>query len=317
MKVQRLVTLMQQQVRRVVSSKRSFLFLVLALLLPIDGALGETRGIRNHNPANLILTSIKWQGEVRCSDVRFECFATPYHGLRAMYKTLRTYYYRYDRVTLHSIIHHWSPAHENRTNHLISILSNKLEYDPDTPIPIRDIDFMVRMGSAMVTIENGKNPYKAQTYRRAIKDAFRDNNNARFYASSGGNVPMVNESKSKGSTTEGSHRKRNSTEGSSSRGTSREGQNLCIYKTSNSNSYNIRSNCISFNSSTHVGSNCNTRLDGVAKWLPLLYGRSRCGSLERGQGPSNYSPPHSPSRSNQWAILRREYRRQIERVYIM
>jgi len=287
--------------------KSSLLILVLTLFLPIDGALGETRGIRNHNPANLVLTNIKWQGEVKCSDTRFECFTTPYYGIRAMYKTLKTYYFKYNRTTLHDIMHHWSPTHENRTNHLIDILSNKLQYDPDTPIPINDVSFMSKLGVAMITIENGSNPYSSQLYRRAIEDAFRNNYTARKYADRRITATLVNELKVQGRATEGFNRKNNNKKQSSIRSTEGRKQTTCIYKTNYSFINYLRSYCFSFDSSTILWTGGDSWLDRMAKRLLILHGRKGCSRVENCYRVSDYSPPYSPSLSDKWVIFREFY----------
>ena len=288
-------------------SKKGLLVLLLLSVLPFDGASSETRGVRNHNPANLILTNIKWQGEVKCSDVRFECFSTPYYGIRAMYKTLSTYYFKYNRVTLHDIMHHWSPTHENRTNHLIGILSNKLQYDPDIPIPINDVSFMHRLGVAMITIENGHNPYSSQLYRRAIANAFRNHNPVRKYNDSRIVKAVVDERKGQSRTTEGSHRKSHSKEQSSIRSTEGRKQTSCLYKTDYSFISYLRSYCFSFDSSTILWTGGDSWLDRMAKRLLILHGRKGCSRMENCYRVGNYAPPYPPSIRDQWYVFRKFY----------
>ena len=160
--------------------KAFFLSLFLLCALPIDGALGETRGIRNYNPANLVRTSIPWQGKRReCSDTRFECFTTPYHGLRAMYKTLYSYYYKHNLKSIREIMHRWSPSHENDTEVLIRRVERRMAWDSNRAIPIRDSNFIHLLGRSLIINENGRDPYTHQLHRSAIKNAFRNINNVR------------------------------------------------------------------------------------------------------------------------------------------
>jgi len=147
------------------------LSLLLLLSLP-SVASDEPRGIRNNNPANLVSTRIKWQGEVKCRDKRFECFKTPYHGIRAMYKNLYSYYYRHNKRTLGQIMHKWSPSHENNTHRIVRYLSKRLRSPPDAIIDIMDMDYLYKLGSSLIKVENGKNPYSKKTYYRAIKNVF-------------------------------------------------------------------------------------------------------------------------------------------------
>jgi hypothetical protein len=60
--------------------------------IPLIG--NEPRGIRNNNPGNIRLTRIDWEGKLLDSDNtdrEFEQFVSPYFGLRAMARNLKSY----------------------------------------------------------------------------------------------------------------------------------------------------------------------------------------------------------------------------------
>jgi len=293
------------------------LLLLTWTVFTMDGAIAETRGIRNHNPANLVLTNIKWQGKLRCSDTRFECFSTPFHGLRAMYKTLYSYYYKHNKQSIREIMHRWSPAHENETEDIVRRVSRRMGWLPNATIPIDDTSFLFRLGSSLVINENSDDPYTEKLHRRAIEDAYRNNNNVRQYLARRSTETVVDVSKGKGRAAEGSYRERYAKEGSSTRSTRGKEPRNSIYAKSNSTGSNLLNHSIPINNCTNDGTNSNTRLDRVAERIPILHRWKGCNDLEGGSRFSDNATPYPSSSRNLWAILRRQYRRQpIIPIYI-
>ena len=85
------------------------------------------RGIRNSNPGNIRLSKTKWQGQAEAQeDGAFVVFVQPVHGLRALMRTLLTYYLKYDLNTVESIMNRYAPPHENETDAYIHQVSRVL-----------------------------------------------------------------------------------------------------------------------------------------------------------------------------------------------
>lgn len=93
----------------------------------------------DNNPGHLIKTSIKWKGEVECErPTRFECFSSPYWGLRAMMKNLQTYRDRYKHTTIQQIIRRWAPPNENDTTLLTRNACTWLAHDCSMPFDLHN-----------------------------------------------------------------------------------------------------------------------------------------------------------------------------------
>ena len=73
------------------------------------------RGIRNCNPLNIRKNGKdKWLGQCG-NDGAFAKFIDIKHGLRAAFRLLYTYGYRYNLRTIKDIICRWAPPIENNT----------------------------------------------------------------------------------------------------------------------------------------------------------------------------------------------------------
>lgn len=127
------------------------------LTAPTSGS--GNRGIRNNNPGNLIKSDIAWEGKVAGSDPKFESFETPEAGIRATAKNLIAYQDNHGRNTVTSIISAWAPASENNTGAYIANVSKALGVKPDDPINVKDPATMKKLVGAIITQENGAQPY--------------------------------------------------------------------------------------------------------------------------------------------------------------
>lgn len=119
------------------------------------------RGIRNNNPLNIRKNVIRWKGlRDFPTDESFCEFKKMSFGFRAAYKTMITYYTKYDCKTLRKIITRWAPPTENDTeSYIYSVklyaglrVSDQMLPDPRNKmaIPIwKDIIM------AMAIVENG------------------------------------------------------------------------------------------------------------------------------------------------------------------
>lgn len=127
------------------------------LTAPTSGS--GNRGIRNNNPGNLIKSDIAWKGKVAGGDPKFEVFETPEAGIRAAAKNLIAYQDQHGRNTVARIIAAWAPASENNTGAYIANVSKALGVKPDEPINVKDPATMKKLVGAIITQENGAQPY--------------------------------------------------------------------------------------------------------------------------------------------------------------
>ncbi|SKA76043.1 structural protein [Enterovibrio nigricans] len=122
------------------------------------------RGIRNHNPGNLEDNNTPWLGRAG-NDGRYLIFTRPEYGLRALYKVLLTYRYKYNVNTVEGILHRWAPPVENDTNAYVKHVAQKLGVLPHTPLSMEDYPALVK---AIVLHENGVQPYSDEVIAHAI-----------------------------------------------------------------------------------------------------------------------------------------------------
>jgi hypothetical protein len=69
---------------------------------------GAPVGVRSNNPGNLIGGGA-WQGMVGTNASGINIFSTWHYGIRAMIKTLHSYYYNHGLQTLRDIFHRYAP----------------------------------------------------------------------------------------------------------------------------------------------------------------------------------------------------------------
>lgn len=79
-----------------------------------------TRGVRNHNPGNIRhARGTKWQGAAAIQgDAEFVTFVSPEMGVRALVRTLLTYYKQHNLKTVRGIINRWAPPVGDRNGPL-------------------------------------------------------------------------------------------------------------------------------------------------------------------------------------------------------
>lgn len=146
--------------------KKSTLFMLVAGglgLSVIPSSSGTPRGIRNHNPLNIEARE-EWVGQIG-DDGRFIIFETPLHGFRAAGRIMRSKAKRGVR-TIESIINEWAPHNENHTQNYINFVSDKAGYPAD--MVLNDAAYPAVL-SAMVTMENGQNPYTMDEIKRGFE----------------------------------------------------------------------------------------------------------------------------------------------------
>lgn len=128
------------------------------------------RGIRNNNPGN-IRWGDDWQGLVPKSertDKSFCQFTAPEYGIRAMIIILRNYEKKHGLNTARKIINRWAPPVENDTEAYINSVAKQVGVDADKVIDVTDSRVMIPLLEAIITHENGSQPYDFETFVKAI-----------------------------------------------------------------------------------------------------------------------------------------------------
>lgn len=85
-----------------------------------------TRGMRNNNPANIRRSASKWVGLRQIqSDKAFCQFTEMRYGIRAFFKLMRTYRYKYNCKTPRQILTRFAPASENDLPKYLDFIKSK------------------------------------------------------------------------------------------------------------------------------------------------------------------------------------------------
>ncbi len=128
----------------------------------------QPRGIRNHNPGNLRVSEANhWQGRAdwheRTPEQRlereYEVYIAPEWGVRAIAITLISYYDRHGLRNLRGLIGRWAPATENDTASYVLAVARRMSTDPSMPLDLHDYDVMRALVVAIISHENGMQPY--------------------------------------------------------------------------------------------------------------------------------------------------------------
>ena len=129
-----------------------------------------SRGIRNHNPGNLRKSADKWQGLAEHQpDSEFFTFKAPEWGIRALCRTLITYYDKYDLDTISKIINRWAPPVENDTDSYIASVSSQMGVHRDANLDLHIYGFMLPLVKAIILHENGSMPYSLATLNQGLR----------------------------------------------------------------------------------------------------------------------------------------------------
>jgi hypothetical protein len=125
------------------------------------------RGIRNHNPGNLRKSADKWQGLAsKQPDPEFFTFTSPEMGIRALARTIITYYDKYDLNTVNKIIGRWAPPNENNTQAYANAVAKQMGVATNMEFDAHAYYYLSRLVPAIIRHENGEMPYtKAQIDR--------------------------------------------------------------------------------------------------------------------------------------------------------
>ncbi|MPY23923.1 hypothetical protein [Shewanella sp. YLB-07] len=118
------------------------------------------RGLANNNPLNIRendRVDYDWLGEsIVDNDESFEVFDTPFYGIRAAARILKTYRDKRGLNTVEGIINRWAPTHENPTPEYANFVANRAGVSVQQPLSMADYPKVI---GAMIHFENGYNPY--------------------------------------------------------------------------------------------------------------------------------------------------------------
>lgn len=127
-----------------------------------------TRGERNNNPGNIVKSDIFWRGEIAGDDKRFESFASPDEGIRALAVILQNYQKKYGLNTVRGIINRYAPPVENDTGAYINAVAGALGVSPDAALNLADPGTLLPLVTAIIKHENGRVLYDQALIASAV-----------------------------------------------------------------------------------------------------------------------------------------------------
>lgn len=115
-----------------------------------------SRGLRNNNPGNIRISTVKYLGEITpSSDKSFKQFETMAYGYRAIFVLLYTYQKRYRLNTIRQMISRYAPTEDNNnTDAYIKAVADGAGISPDSVIDTQT-DIMIPIVSVISRVENG------------------------------------------------------------------------------------------------------------------------------------------------------------------
>lgn len=156
--------------------------------------MAEPRGIRNNNPGNLVKLDKSWLGEVAGTDTRFATFERPEYGIRAMGKQLLMYQERDGLRTVDEMVYKWAPPSENEATvkgTYQAAVASALGVASTAPVDLTDSITLQKMVEAMLTVENGKNPYDPEVVKAGLEMIHLDKLPDQTEATAQGATPSV------------------------------------------------------------------------------------------------------------------------------
>ncbi|HET9189797.1 MAG TPA: hypothetical protein VFN69_04415 [Rudaea sp.] len=138
----------------------------------VSGDPNAPRGIRNNNPGNIKQSGIAWNGAVPSADPSYVSFASPTAGIRAL--ALNAYHMQQKdgAQTVGDVISRWAPESDNNdTQAYIADVSKQMGVNPSTPVDLQDPTQLTALTNAIITHENGKNPYSAEQVQQGVDAA--------------------------------------------------------------------------------------------------------------------------------------------------
>lgn len=140
--------------------------------------MATARGIRNNNPGNIERsTANKWQGRMprermtasqRAED-RFEVFASPAWGIRAMCVLLINYFDRHGCDTVAKLIGRWAPPAENDTGAYVAAVAQAVGVASTAFVNVHEYRRLRPLVEAIIRHENGQQPYPAEVIEEGLR----------------------------------------------------------------------------------------------------------------------------------------------------
>lgn len=131
------------------------------------------RGIRNNNPGNLQQSDVQWEGKTASTDPRYESFATPEAGIRAL--ALNAQHLQANGAqTVTDLISKWAPASENgqaKTQAYIGAVAQAMGVSPTDNVNLQDPATLTAFTNAVISHENGANPYRPEQVQTGVAAA--------------------------------------------------------------------------------------------------------------------------------------------------
>lgn len=117
-----------------------------------------TKGLRNNNPGNFVITTIPWKGKIAVAnntDGHFEQFVELRYGIRAMMRHISTNVAK-GKSTISMLISTYAPAFENNTVAYINSIANMVGIGIDQKIEAVSKAILIGLCKAIILVENGK-----------------------------------------------------------------------------------------------------------------------------------------------------------------
>lgn len=248
--------------------------LITALLTAVTLTIASTsygasgsRGVINNNPGNIVKTTIPWKGKIQCADKRFECFSTPRDGVRAVVKTLITYYEKHGLDTVPEIIDRWSPPHENPTDSFIKYIIHHVG-----SIDGRFYEKLPLLVYNIIRFENGYDPYSYDFIEGVVHGTTRTNNLAGLDVSRRSTKAVVNEDQSRANQERRTDGRVYKDSRRAPANTREQGERIYMDKKVDRPVYRIFNLCAPEDSSTNLaGRRSNLWMDGVESGVLVFY----------------------------------------------
>lgn len=130
-----------------------------------------TRGERDNDPGNLRRDTTPWLGLVPladCVEKAFCTFDTAVHGIRALCRVLLSYQ-RLDACrTLAQVIERYAPRTENDTDAYLADVVARTGIGAGEIIDLEQRNQLATVARAIITHENGRSIYDADTINQAV-----------------------------------------------------------------------------------------------------------------------------------------------------
>jgi hypothetical protein len=133
--------------------------------------MATPRGVRNNNPGNIRYVEGITSTYAGCvgSDGAFCKFDTAENGIRALGKLLRIYQSKHGLRTIRGIITRWAPPSENDTEAYVRSVVEKSGFLEAVALDLQHIDDLFPLVVAIITHENGGQPYDLGMIRAALE----------------------------------------------------------------------------------------------------------------------------------------------------